>query len=340
MIKFGIEQEIVFKDKENRFLDFTNTSYIEYQSIIEKLPFYENDLDFFECKSLEKMPKRWYVEGIEIYNKYNQLQSTLPKAIEIRTTPHTNIKELVNEFSNSFNLLSIKAKESNLFPVLTSNNPFKKEFNIDIAESKRTKSELLIAKNSMITFGLHLNISFKNLTKEKLTDIVEKLNYYTPFIIPLSFSSCFLEGKKFKGLSYRNYRRAKNRKLINIKTIKNTDIIEFRAFDSISNKKLLYSIINLVKDIILNPKLTKRLKEQDSQLIEKSSLFGFENDFIKKEILEVLSIIEKSFNSDKKYIKLLKEQIHTNSCSSKIIKKRFDKTNNIIESISNLYNFN
>lgn len=339
MIKFGIEQEIVFKNSKNRFLDFENTSYNDFQNIINQLPYYEEDSKIFECKSLEKEPKRWYVEGIEIFNSTNQPILTIPKAIEIRTTPNESIEMLVKEFSFSFNLLSKKAKEFDLIPVLTSSHPFKKEFNKKIKNHQRSKEELNIAKNSMLTFGMHLNISIDNLKQEEFMDVIQKLNYYLPFIIPFTFSSVFLNNQKFEGLSYRNYKRAKTRDLINIKKIKGKNIIEFRAFDSISNKNLQSSILYLIKDIILNKKLDKRLEKQDSVLIIKSSLYGFENIEIKEGILNIISTLQNFKTSNNSYLESLKKAVFLNTCSSKTIKERFDINQNIIESISNLYDF-
>ncbi len=339
MITFGIEQEIVFKDKNNTFLDFDNTKYEDFIKIINRLPIYDSDNNYFECKSLEIYPKRWYIEGIEIFDEYKNITSTIPKAIEIRTTPHKSINNLVKEFSDSFSLLRKEAKKEGFSPVLTSNNPFKDSLKKDIKLPNRTEKEKTIAKNSMTTFGMHINISIENFSRNELIELKKKINYYIPFIIPYSFSSGFSNNKKFDGLCYRNFIRAKNRELINLKRLKGIDILEFRAFDSSMSKNLLISLLYLMKGLILSPKLNKNLEKQDSDLIIRSSKFGFDDNLIKEEANKILNLIKLELKEKAVYLDNLEKFLNTNGCASQIAQTRYNKNKNIIDSISNLYDY-
>lgn len=337
MIKIGIEQEIVFKSLENKFLDFENTNYKMYQDIIKKLPFYEEDKKYFECKSLENIPKRWYIEGIELFDDEHKLVETLPKAIEIRTSPHINIKSLVEEFSQSFNLLEKEASSQKIYPVLTSSNPFRDKFEKEIEIQPRDKKNFDIAKNSMLTYGMHVNISIDSISLQSLKKIKDKINYYMPFIIPFSFSSPFLNSQEFKGLCYRNYKRAETRELVNIKQYKDINIIEFRAFDACASKELLSALIYLIKAIIKAKCLDKHTNTQDKELIKKSAINGFNDIVIKKGCKNILDSVNK--NIPEIELKLLKSILKTNNSYASIMKSEYLIKKNIIETISNQYKY-
>ena len=216
MMRIGIEQEFVFQDREGNYLDFENSEYSLFKGIVDTFPYFENDDAVFECKSLERVPKRCYVEGLERHDLDGNLVETVPKGLEIRTLPHFEIDTVVDEFSDSFVQTMRAAAQFGLSPLLTSNNPFKTSFAfskpLNPTEIKmRTEKELAIVFGAMITHGLHVNVSMGDWSHEQMNDLVQKVNYYIPFIIPFSFSSPFYDGKAFAGLSCRNYFRAEKR---------------------------------------------------------------------------------------------------------------------------------
>jgi len=183
-LKIGIEQEFIFKDDDNNYLDFSNTSYNDFQIVVDNFPAYRSDNSILECKSLESVPKRCYVEGFERYDNNGKLLETIPKALEIRTPPFENINKLINNFASSYNKMIKIASSFGLFPILTSFNPFKNNNNVEELLKHqningRSERDLEIAKNSFLSNGLHVNISDKE--NINLQDIAEKLNFYLPY---------------------------------------------------------------------------------------------------------------------------------------------------------------
>ena len=342
-MKIGIEQEFVFKDSFNNFLDFSNSSYKDFQQIVDIFPEFEEDKDILGCKSLEKTPKRCYVEGFERYDTNCKLIDTVPKALEIRTIPYDDINKLVDNFASSYNKMKDIASSFGLFPVLTSSHPFRDKNSVykffqNENYNGRSEHEIIIAKNSMLTYGLHINISATE-KKFNLQDILEKFNFYLPYIIPFSFSSPFLNKNLFEGLCYRNYIRAKNRQLISIRKRNILDVIEFRAFDAIGDLQLLKSVLLLIKFLVIENSLSGRKKHQDIRLIEISSMEGFENSQIKNQALMILDAAKNSNEFDSNQLDYLYSMVQSNESYAVIMKQKFNKTNDIIQSISNMYNF-
>ncbi len=197
----------------------------------------------------------------------------------------------------------------------------------------RTTEEFEIAVKSMVTFGTHVNISNKKWNKNVLEGLVEKLNYYLPFIIPFSFSSPFYKGKEFEGYCCRNYIRATYIKSVEIREKNHQKYIEFKAFDTIKDKNLLKGLIYLLKGIILNENLQEKIEIQNSELIIKSSLYGFEDEFIKKEASKILKSISKILGGEKKYLYPLWDILETNKMPAFLMKKKFKETKDIMKAI-------
>jgi len=203
----------------------------------------------------------------------------------------------------------------------------------------RDKNRYLISTTSMLMVGIHINISMDNMDENSLDDIYQKIIYYTPFIIPYSFSSPFYNGKKFKGLCFRNYIRASTRQLTSKREINGNKYIEFLGYDTCGDRELLRGVISLLKGLILDKSLKGRAKRQDIKLVKLSCLYGFDNKFIKEEGLKVLNATIIALGEDSSNLNRLKRDIGDNKSYSKTIKNRFDKSNNIIKSISNLHNY-
>ncbi len=342
-IKFGIEQELIFVNEKNEILDFTNSTYFQFKKIVDEFPFYEGDEKYFHIKSTEIKPKRCYIEGFELHDEKGNIKETIPKGLEIRTTPHSNIQNLIEELKISLNLVKKITSKYGMYPILISYHLLRSKFEISekILEHEkkfRTLREFKIAIESMLTFGMHVGISSKNWDEETLINIKEKLNYYLPFIIPFSFSSPFFEGKEFGGECYRNYFRANFCPLVEIRKIGEQKYVEFKPYDSVESEEVLKGLIYLLKGVILDKDLTNYSVNQNSDLIKKSSLYGFKNEFIKKEATNILESVSKTLNKESVYLKPLWKILETNQIYSQKMKKRFKETKDIFKSIK-MYEF-
>lgn len=345
MIKMGIEHEFVFKDSDGNYLDFENAEYLVFQEIVDAFPYFENDDAFFECKSLEKKPKRCYVEGFERYDLNGKLVETTPKGLEIRTLPHTTVDAVIEDFTNSYIQAMKIAAQFGLSPLLTCWHPYKtsvtfsKPLNSTELEL-RTDEELDRAMQAFFSSGIHVNVSISDYSKEQMVDIVQKVNYYAPFIIPFSFSSPFYNSIKFEGLSYRNYYLYSDKwQIIQLRNRKGIDILEFRGFDACGDAVLLRSLLLLFKGLLLDTTLIKRASSQDAGLLKLSAFKGFENDTIRQEGLIVLKAAKAALKDEGRALELLEKMLLINDSYAKRMKQTYQKTGDIMQSISNKYNY-
>lgn len=144
--------------------------------------------------------KRWYIEGFERFNEHGELTGCLPKGIEICTTIHVRIEGVITELRTSLHLLQAVAHRHSLEAVLTSHHPYLTRFipnpplNAYEQQLLHQSPEDLSALLSMVTYGPDLNFSVSGLSVEQQIDLGQKLTYYSPCIVPWSFSSPFYGG--------------------------------------------------------------------------------------------------------------------------------------------------
>jgi len=343
-MQIGIEHEFVFKDANDNYLDFGNSKYALFAQIVDAFPYKEGDNSIFECKSLEQQPKRCYVEGFERYDINGKVIVTIPKGLEIRTLPHTTVDAVINDFLHSYIAMFNIASSYGLSPLLTSWHPHKNSVSLKAPLNHteinlRTKDELPAALYSMLSNGIHVNISIDTYSKEQMSDLVQKVNYYAPFIIPFSFSSPFYHGGIFSGLSYRNYSRAKSHKIIQIQDRKGVDVLEFGGYDTCGDVKLLKSLLLLYKGLLLDKTLTKRASSHDVELLQLSALKGFKDEHIKKEGLIVLQAAKSALKEERKALEYLDDMLQTNDSYAVRMKQMYQGNSNIIQCISGQYSY-
>jgi gamma-glutamyl:cysteine ligase YbdK (ATP-grasp superfamily) len=343
-MKIGIEHEFVFKNPNGDYLDFANTEYTLFQKIVDDFPCEKSDSQYFECKSLETQPKRCYIEGFERYDEEGKVVATIPKGLEIRTTPHSSCDELIAEFVSSYHYMENAAKKFGLSPLLVCWHPFKDTvvFNQPFNQTEqkiRTKEEAERASHSMLSSGMHFNVSVPSLTSmEQMQQLLYKINYYTPFIIPYSFSSPFSKSM-IPCLSNRNYNLYLDRwPIAYIATRKNNIIIEFRGFDACGDAKLLKALILLFKALIAETALQGKALYPDKKLLTSSVCYGFDDPVIKKEGKALLNTLQEKI-ADEEAIILLRTILDNNNSYAKRMREIYTKTGDIIQTVSNQYRY-
>jgi hypothetical protein len=343
-LMIGIEQEFVFTDKNGQYLDADNFSYAAFSEIVDQFPAHKGDDAYLDCKSLEKYPKRCYVEGFERHDAEGNTVETIPKGLEIRTLPHRSVDALVTEFRNTYIEVMRLARQAGLSPVLTSRHPFKDSLEMDsqigVSEQRvRTESRLALAKRAMLSHGLHVNLSVSNYSPAKMQSIVEKINYYMPALVPWSYSSPFHKGKAFEGLCARNYFRAGTRNMADLDERHGIQVLEFRAFDACGDKRLLKALMLMYVGFILDETLPGRSATQDSEQLMRSSLTGFANPEFQREGRAILQASKAVLGDAGDSLELLETMLEQNDSWSTRMKSCYAKTGSIIDSISDRYSF-
>jgi hypothetical protein len=344
MLKIGIEQEFVFADKSNRYLDADNTSYSVFSSIVDRVTAHAGDDSVLDCKSLETYPKRCYVEGFERHDPAGAVVETLPKGLEIRTLPHASVDSLVKEFRNSYSEAMALAGQAGLSPVLTSMHPFKSRLALDgrLDETERqfrTESRLEVARRSMLTHGLHVNVSVAGHSVKQMQDLVEKINYYTPSLVPWSFSSPFQNGALFDGLCARNHSRASTRSMASLDERQGVQVLEFRGFDAVSDAGLLTALLNLFCGLVVDQELPGRATVQDPDRLIRSSLYGFSDPEFRAQGLAMLKAARSVLGERGDSFERLQDMLERNESSSAIMKRCYADSGSIMDCISGRYDF-
>lgn len=343
MFSFGIEHEVAFLNHEGKFADFSRTKFADFDKIVARLPTYSSDYPQLRVGDAGIKKKRWYIEGFERFADSEEVIDCLVKGIEIRTTIHSDIQGAVTELTESFCLLRELAVSFGFTPALVSFNPYHNVFEpqppLNDYEIKRRQAspEKQTAHIPMLTYGPDLNISVAGLSYERVIDIGRKLTYYSPYIVPFSYSSPFYNGGLWSGLSVRTFVRTGKRPAALvfvqqpeqlIKSVPSlTKIaripaevgrIEFKAFDSCDNFSIYAALLALLKGLVLDETLQGRATIPDAALHQISAKAGFDNEDILMNATKILQAAEVALGEDPDRhlltpLKLILEQRKTKS---------------------------
>ncbi|NER79390.1 MAG: glutamate--cysteine ligase [Leptolyngbya sp. SIO1D8] len=318
--QFGIEHEVAFWDQEtDQFADFSNTLFQRFDDLIAQLPEYASDYPQLRIGDAGIKRKRWYIEGYERFSEVGALVGCTPKGIEIRTTLQPTIAGAVAELQESFRQLCAIARPVDLLPVLTSFNPIHKTFvpqptlNHYETERRNSSPEKRTAHIPMLTYGPDLNFSIQRLSPTEVIHVGKKLTYYSPAIVPFSFSSPFYGQELWSGSSIRTHLRtglrpaamvfmehpeeliASSPSLTKIARIPaEVGRIEFKACDSCGDFALYGGLLALLKGIALDQTLTGQALIPDTTCHQRAALLGFQDPELRHQALMLLATAEKA----------------------------------------------
>ncbi|ARV60389.1 glutamate--cysteine ligase [Nostocales cyanobacterium HT-58-2] len=323
MFYFGIEHEVAFLNKEGKFADFSCTKFADFNKIIEQLPIYPNDSLQLHIGDAGIRKKRWYIEGFERFANSEKVIDCVPKGIEIRTTIHSDIQSTITELSESFQQLRDVAAQFGFSPILVSFHPYRTVYEPDPPLNDYEMRQLQAHPEEqtvnifMVTYGPDLNISVADLPIEHLIDIGRKLTYYSPYIIPFSYSSPFYKGELWQGLSVRTFVRTGKRPATLVFVEKQEQLIksvpsltkiaripaevgriEFKAFDSCADFSIYASLLALLKGLVLDQSLMGRATTPDAALHQLSAQEAFDNEEIFAIASQVLQAAEAALVDD------------------------------------------
>ncbi|WP_066375529.1 MULTISPECIES: glutamate--cysteine ligase [unclassified Anabaena] len=340
---FGIEHEVAFLNQEGKFADFACTKFAEFAQIVDRLPIYPDDHLQLRVGDAGIRKKRWYIEGFERFGNSDEVIDCHSKGIEIRTTIHSDIQGAIHELSNSFRLLIEVAADFGFSPILTSFHPYKPVFEpqppLNEYEIKQLQAypDEQTANIYMVSYGPDLNISVPDLPIEQVIDIGKKLTYYSPYIVPFSFSSPFYNGTLWQGLSVRTFIRTGKRPAALVFVAEQEQLIksvpsltkiarlpaevgriEFKAFDSCDDFLIYGALLALLKGLILDESLTGRAITPDASLHQLSAKEGFDNEDILMNATTIVQAATAALGDDPDValltpLKLMLEQRQTKS---------------------------
>lgn len=317
--RFGLEDEFPVVDASGRFLDFSNTTFEEFDRVIERLPVFDEDYHHLRVGDLGIKLKRWYIEGFERFTDEGRYIRTDPKGFEIRTPICSSLDEALATLQRDTERWILAAEEFGYRPVRTALNPLQREYvptpplnEWEVAH--RQTPEEQTAHIHMLTYGPDISFSHPELTTADAIDIGQKLTCYSPYIVPFSFTSPFFEGEVWGGYSRRTFHRtgprpsvlvhvgSENERIASFPTL--TDLarlpaevgrIEFKAFDCPPQSGLCMALGMLLLGIALDSSLPGRSVVPDAELHRRSATRAFdEGGAIYSEASRVLEAAHKA----------------------------------------------
>lgn len=313
--RWGIEHEFPAIHSKGTFCDYTNTTFEDFNQVIEEMPVFESDYPGLRVGDLGIKSKRWYIEGFERFSETGEYLRTDPKGFEIRTPISPSLQAAVATLQQDFTLWKEVAGRYGFGAASVAFNPFQDEFvptpplnPYEVAH--RQTPEERTAFIHMLTSGPDISLSHPLLNAEASIDIAKKLTFYSPFIVPFSYSSPFYKGELWGGLSRRTFYRTGRRPAVLVFVGDEKDLtkseptltdkarlpaeigrIEFKAFDTIADISLYESLGALLLGLTLDTTLTGRALVPDELLHKLSATHGFTDETIYATANKILTAV-------------------------------------------------
>lgn len=304
-MKWGIEFEYMLIDtgpsSAGRVRDFGNIVFQRLQEVVADKPGRSDPA--MVVGDLGIRNGYWYLEGDERFDESGQFRKLEVKGIEVRTPPRSSVRaacaELLEIETQLFNTLS----RHYLGLAIVGFNPnrtsyeFVPPLNAWERELRRKDRGYDGSLVSTLSYGPDINVSSDCWSMPQLLDHARKLTWYSPYIVPFSFSSPFLGGKPWDGFSVRTHRRAPVRPAVRCfckpelqaslahesslvcpaRIPGEEGRLEFKAFDAVPCIERLRACCNLLHGICLDRTLDRRTEAPNLELYERASRWAFDD---------------------------------------------------------------
>lgn len=362
--RFGIEHELAFVDNRGQLAAWTSEAGGCFARIIAALPRYTEDDATLHIGDAGIRVKRWYIEGLERFDDTGRLVALVPKGIEIRTTPHPTIAGACDELAASFARLYSLAAAEGLRPLLTSIHPYATQFVYEPPLSRYERAlhaeepDLQTEVLAMLTYGPDLNLSSPALRGALAIDAGQKLTYYSPFIVPFSFSSPFFAGRQWHGFSARTFLRTGRRPAARVFVAQPAELvprepaltrlarkpaevgrIEFKACDSCADFRLYAALLALLKGLLLDTGLPGRAWLPDQATHQHAAQQGFDNPIIVAGAAQVLAAAAGALGDDpdSRLLAPLYQLLERRETPAHALIRRFQQTGALIDTLHEPY---
>ena len=312
--RYGIEHECALLHLDGTFADFTDTPFELLQAVVDELPTDPTDYPELRIGDQGIKRKRWYIEGYERFGEDGALLRCDPKGIEIRTRIHSSVTEAVTALDEDLALLAVRARGHGLVPTAIGFNPLRSTYailpplNAWEQAHRQDSPEERTAHLHMTTYGPDLNLSCAELDPPGLVDVGRKLTHYSPWLVPLSFSAPFRDGRPWGGLSARTHVRTGRRPAVLVfldadqpqlqsdpsltqvaRIPAEVGRIEFKAFDACPDPGLYGELLSLLTGLVLDRSLAGRRTTPDAAAHRHVAQHGLDDDAVHAATGELLA---------------------------------------------------
>lgn len=315
-MRWGLEIEYMIVDRAGpepgRVRDFTNLTFDEIARMLAVKPGLDDPS--LATGDLGIRSGYWYLEGDERSNPDGSFSTMAVKGIEIRTPPCPSVESAIDQLIWIEERLATVLGRHGLGLAIAGFNPVCPSYALDPPlnafelEQRRVDRSFDGAHVYTLSYGPDINLSVSGWSAEQALDAARKLNRYSPFVVPFSFSSPFAAGEVWPGLSKRTYERAAYRpavklffgserirqhaassRLVHPARLPSEDgRIEYKPFDAILSVELLSACCHLLEGICLADDLHERCESTDLALYRRAAMHGFEDAEIRQGATEVL----------------------------------------------------
>lgn len=313
----GIESEYLIVDgggaAPGRVRDFTNLPFEYIRGILEDKPGRADP--HLATGDLGIRSGYWYLEGDERFHPDGRFREMVVKGVEIRTPPHPGVTAAISTLLEIEDQLTAVLARHRLGLAIAGFNPvrpgysFEPPLNAWELAQRREDPSFDGAAVYTLSYGPDINLSWPDWTPEQGLDTARKLNWYSPYLVPFSFSSPFYAGSPWTGLSKRTFERAAWRPAVKlflapaalaalapgsrlvhpVRLDGEAGRIEYKAFDAPPSLELLTACCHLLVGLCLADDLPERGEGIDLSLFRRAALHGFMDAQVRAGAVEVLS---------------------------------------------------
>lgn len=349
--RFGIEHEIALLRPDGGFADFTNTRFEELQAIVDALPRNESDYPGLRVGDAGIKVKRWYVEGFERFGDDGELLRCEPKGVEVRTPIAGSIDAAVEALKADFALFAARAAELGFRPLALGYNPVQPIYRVEPALNEWERAHRMASPEErtaylhMTTYGPDLNLSCAEFDEHWAVEAAAKLTYYSPFLVPFTFSSPFFAGERWDGLSVRTHVRTGLRPAVLVfvgdpallvdsdpsltqpaRLKAEAGRIEFKAFDPCPDLDLYGDLLALLQGLLLEDSLQGRRATPDPELHRRSARLGFDDPEVRTGADAALRAAQDALSEpvDRARLARLRRRLESRQCPAREMIARFE----------------
>jgi Glutamate-cysteine ligase family 2(GCS2) len=317
--RYGIEHELAILHADGSFADHTNLAFDDLQAVVDALPLDPADYPDLRVGDQGIKRKRWYVEGFERFDEHGGLVRCDPKGLEIRTRIHGSVDAALAALRADAARLDTELAMRGFSAVAIGFNPLRSEYAVEPplnaweVKHRTGSPEERTAYLHMSTYGPDLNLSAGGLDAAALVDVARKLTYYSPWLVPLSFSSPFRDGGPWGGLSARTHVRTGLRPAVMVflgdgdtqlpadpsltqvaRLPAEVGRIEFKAFDACPDVALYGELLSLLTGLVLDHTLPGRRTTPDAAAHRHVARAGLADEPVHRGTGELLDAAEKA----------------------------------------------
>jgi len=329
---FGIETEHCLVRSDNFTpLFHEDLDFERLLALVEEIDVADFPTDGFNIKPLHRKAIPYLIEGYYLTDEAMKPLEMLVKGLEIRTPIADSIEGSIARLAVLTERLREKVATQNISLCSISHHPTRSKF--EARRNYRRNDYWQWALTAMTTFGPDFNVSVPDSLQDAVNrdELNEKINYYLPSVVALSFASPLENGELWQvdgqvGKSLRTFQRSLYAPLYYVHTEPSLRF-EFKGFEMATDMNDYKGYFLCGLSMLLDDTLTGRASDEGRiNRLRELSVTGLCRPEDKERAAKVLASAEKIaclFDFDASALKTLWERLESNRTPADDIIKQF-----------------